>query len=61
MIRNRIRLIGRRDDAGRWTLTGVASGYLSFCRNREIICLEERCRGKGDAVCHLVGRAREDS
>src|SRR5690606_34679974 len=27
---------------------------------REVYCLEERCRGKGDAVCRLVGRPVED-
>jgi len=43
-----------------WTLTGFASGYLSFVSGREVYCLEERCRGKGDAVCSLVGRLRED-
>jgi two-component system, NtrC family, response regulator HydG len=42
-----------------WTLTGFASGYLSFCQGREIYCIEERCRGKGDAVCSVVGRPRE--
>jgi DNA-binding NtrC family response regulator len=42
-----------------WTLTGFASGYLSFCHGREVYCIEERCRGKGDAVCSLVGRVRE--
>jgi transcriptional regulator with PAS, ATPase and Fis domain len=41
-------------------LTGFASGYLSFVTGREVYCLEERCRGKGDAVCSLVGRLRED-
>jgi DNA-binding NtrC family response regulator len=25
-----------------------------------VYCLEERCRGKGDTVCRLVGRALED-
>lgn len=43
-----------------WTLAGFASGYLSYCNGHEIYCLEERCRGKGDAVCTLVGRRRED-
>jgi transcriptional regulator with PAS, ATPase and Fis domain len=41
-------------------LTGFASGYLSFVSGREVYCLEERCRGKGDAVCSLVGRLREE-
>ena len=52
--------LGRADDPVCWTLTGFASGYLSRAHGREIYCLEERCRGKGDAVCRLVGRAVED-
>lgn len=52
--------LGRADDAVCWSLTGFASGYLSYCNGREVYCIEERCRGKGDAVCHLVGKFRED-
>ena len=52
--------LGRADDPVCWTLTGFASGYLSRAYDREIYCLEERCRGKGDAVCRLVGRTVED-
>jgi transcriptional regulator with PAS, ATPase and Fis domain len=42
-----------------WTLTGFASGYLSCANGREIYGIEDRCRGKGDAVCHLVSHSRE--
>lgn len=52
--------LGRAEEPVCWTLTGFASGYLSYCNGREIYCIEERCRGKGDAVCALVGRSRED-
>src|SRR5688572_30825150 len=52
--------LGRADEPVCWTLTGFASGYLSHAHGREIYCLEERCRGKGDAVCRLVGRPLED-
>ncbi len=52
--------IGRADEAVCWTLTGFASGYLSRAHGRDIYCLEERCRGKGDAVCRLVGRPADD-
>jgi two-component system, NtrC family, response regulator HydG len=43
-----------------WTLTGFASGYLSRAHGCEVYCFEERCRGKGDSVCHLVARRKED-
>ena len=43
-----------------WTLTGFASGYLSFANGREVYCIEERCQGKGDPDCSLVGRFKEE-
>ena len=52
--------LGRAEETVCWTLTGFASGYLSCCYGKEMICLEDRCQGKGDAVCHMTGRARED-
>ncbi|MEW5739381.1 MAG: sigma-54-dependent Fis family transcriptional regulator [Myxococcota bacterium] len=51
---------GRADTCVCWTLTGFASGYLSYVNGRTIYCLETSCRGKGDPVCRLVGRAKED-
>ena len=51
---------GRADEPVCWTLTGFASGYLSYVNGREILCREERCVGAGDADCRLVGRPRED-
>jgi DNA-binding NtrC family response regulator len=52
--------LGQAEEFVCWTLCGFASGYLSCCNGREIYCIEDRCRGKGDAVCHLVGQSRED-
>ncbi|MDQ2645779.1 MAG: sigma 54-interacting transcriptional regulator [Myxococcota bacterium] len=51
--------LGRAEEPVCWTLTGFASGYLSFCHGREVLCVEQRCVGKGDAVCSLAGRLRE--
>ena len=51
--------LGRSEEAVCWTLTGFASGYRSCVEGRQIFCLEDRCRGKGDAVCHVVARPRE--
>jgi DNA-binding NtrC family response regulator len=51
---------GRADDPVCWTLTGFASGYLSRAHDGKIYCIEERCRGRGDAVCRVVGRTVED-
>src|SRR3569623_2014607 len=48
--------VGRSDEAVCWTLSGFASGYMSFANGREIFCLEETCVGKGDAVCRAVAR-----
>jgi len=48
---------GRAEEAVCWTLTGFASGYLSYCNGKQIICVEERCVGKGDATCHMRSSA----
>jgi len=52
--------LGQSDAPVCWTLTGFASGYLSFCNGREIYCVEDRCRGRGDAACHVMGRPLEE-
>ncbi|MCB9377778.1 MAG: sigma-54-dependent Fis family transcriptional regulator [Holophagales bacterium] len=52
--------LGRADHPVCWTLTGFASGYLSCAWGREVFALETRCRGKGDAVCRLIARPREE-
>ena len=52
--------LGQADEPVCWTLAGFASGYLSFANGREIYCVEDRCRGKGDPSCHLVGRLKEE-
>jgi transcriptional regulator with PAS, ATPase and Fis domain len=52
--------LGQADEPVCWTLAGFASGYLSFVNGREVYCVEDRCHGKGDATCHLVGRFREE-
>jgi DNA-binding NtrC family response regulator len=52
--------MGRADEPVCWTLTGFASGYLSRAYDRHIYCLEDRCRGKGDSVCRLIGRPLEE-
>ncbi|MBI5445055.1 MAG: sigma-54-dependent Fis family transcriptional regulator [Deltaproteobacteria bacterium] len=52
--------VGRSEEPVCWTLAGFASGYFSFCRGREIYCVERRCRGKGDPECYVVARYKED-
>ncbi len=49
---------GRADEPACWTICGLISGYLSRTAGEEIYVLEDRCAGKGDAACHLFGRAR---
>ncbi|HEX2060099.1 MAG TPA: sigma 54-interacting transcriptional regulator [Thermoanaerobaculia bacterium] len=51
--------VGRAETPVCWSLSGFASGYLSFCRGGEVYARETRCRGKGDAVCHVVAQPRE--
>jgi DNA-binding NtrC family response regulator len=52
--------LGRSEECACWMLTGFASGYLSKANGRTIYCLEESCRARGDAVCRMVGRYKED-
>src|SRR3954470_23459084 len=51
---------GRSETPACWTLSGLMSGYISRIAGNPIYVLEDRCMGKGDAACHLVGRTRED-
>jgi two-component system response regulator HydG len=51
---------GRAEEPVCWTLIGFASGYMSYCNGKEIVCVEERCVGKGDAVCQVTGKPREE-
>lgn len=43
-----------------WTLTGYASGYASCFMNREMVCLESACAGKGDGQCRWVIRPKAE-
>jgi len=52
--------LGRSDTSVCWTICGLTSGYLSRALGKEIYVLEERCIGRGDAACHLLGRTREE-
>jgi two-component system response regulator HydG len=51
---------GRADVPACWTICGLTSGYISRSSGKEIYVLEDRCLGKGDAACHLLGRTREE-
>ena len=48
--------LGPADEPVCWTLTGFASGYLTRAYEQEVYCIEQRCRGKGDAYCRVIGR-----
>jgi DNA-binding NtrC family response regulator len=52
--------VGRSDTSVCWTICGLTSGYLSRAMGKEIYVLEERCIGRGDASCHLLGRTLEE-
>src|SRR6185369_13434522 len=51
---------GRSDVPVCWTICGLTSGYVSRSSGKEIYVLEDRCMGKGDAACHMIGRTREE-
>ncbi|MCC6158360.1 MAG: sigma-54-dependent Fis family transcriptional regulator [Deltaproteobacteria bacterium] len=52
--------LGRSESPVCWTICGLTSGYLSRTLGQDIYVLEERCIGRGDAACHLLGRTREE-
>jgi transcriptional regulator with PAS, ATPase and Fis domain len=52
--------LGQADEPVCWTLTGFVSGYTSYAYGRQAYAMEDKCRGKGDAVCRVVGNFRED-
>ena len=52
--------LGLSDDPTCWMICGLMSGYLSHVSGHEIYVLEERCVGRGDAACHMLGRTREE-
>jgi two-component system response regulator HydG len=52
--------LGLSDASVCWTICGLTSGYLSRALGKQIYVLEERCIGRGDAVCHLLGRTLEE-
>ena len=52
--------LGRSDTSTCWVICGLTSGYLSRVLDKEIFALEDLCIGKGDAVCRLVARTREE-
>ncbi len=43
-----------------WTLEGYATGYASEFFGREVVCVETRCKGKGDATCGFELRLTGD-
>ncbi|MDF1661226.1 MAG: sigma 54-interacting transcriptional regulator [Planctomycetota bacterium] len=43
-----------------WSLTGFASGYLSYCHGRAVLCVEQSCVGRGDAICKIEGKPEEE-
>ena len=39
-----------------WKLVGYASGFTSFCLDRDIYFIEQKCRSQGDDICLAVGK-----
>jgi len=50
---------GLSDTPSCWMLTGYASGYVSFCVDRDVYFVEHACKASGDVVCRAVGKDRE--
>jgi DNA-binding NtrC family response regulator len=52
--------LGQAEEPVCWTLTGFATGYMSCVYGKEIIAIEDRCRGKGDALCRVAVKSKEE-
>jgi len=48
--------LGWSKEAICWKLVGYASGYSSFCINKPVYFIEDKCRAKGDDICTAVGK-----
>ena len=46
-----LRLFGPSTEPVCWTVAGYASGFSSLVFNTQMICIEDRCVGRGDAEC----------
>lgn len=51
--------LGRSTEPVCWSLTGFASGYVSAWAGKEVYFIETHCCAKGDAICHMQGRFKE--
>ena len=47
---------GLTDHTVCWMTMGYASGYASFCLDRNIYFLEQTCMSKGDGICSAIGK-----
>jgi len=50
---------GPTEEASCWKLVGYASGFASYCLNREIYFIEDQCMSKGDRICSATGQDKE--
>ncbi|HBP22354.1 MAG TPA: sigma-54-dependent Fis family transcriptional regulator, partial [Planctomycetes bacterium] len=51
---------GRAEAPVCWSLSGYASGYLSYSNDAEIYCVESQCVARGDSVCRFAARSRSE-
>jgi DNA-binding NtrC family response regulator len=54
-----LQAFGHADYPACWMQCGYASGFASYCLERDVIFVEDRCRAKGDKICRATGRDRE--
>ncbi|MDA8211277.1 MAG: XylR N-terminal domain-containing protein [Clostridia bacterium] len=55
-----LKLYGPSKEPVCWSLTGYASGYSSGFMGKEIVCVETKCRAKGDDYCAYELRSAEE-
>ena len=48
--------MGKADQPSCWVLVGYASGYASFCLEKSVYFIENKCQSTGDPYCSAIGK-----
>jgi len=48
--------LGKAKEPSCWIMVGYASGYASFCLDKSVYFIEQKCKVKGDNFCSAIGK-----
>lgn len=55
-VKEQLTAQGPTKESACWKLSGYASGFVSYCLDKEIYFIEDQCMAKGDMICSAVGQ-----